>query len=1822
MANLKKMFTMESNKLLIGVVVLLSLIVLIVGSLYIHSLISGEKTRVTVKSFTPNGEKVPRWSDFTITFSEPVIDNSVINTELPNRAIQFTPAVKGVARWIATDKIGFYLESALAPSANYTVELAPKLHQSSLGFVITGDRKFTFSTESFNITSKSLEFKYTKTHAKAVGKLTFNNPVNIADLRANMSVRLQEDVDISFTLQPENGIASETKIETEEIPRLIGDQILKVRIEKGFKPTGGKIGLKNPYVRTLTLTGRETLGVTYANVQEGSGKPYFAVRFSSRIPIDTIEPYIQIKPEIDTQVVTRYGQVAIHGNFERRNKYELTIQEGLTATDGSVLKKPYTVRLTIPDVPPQVRFVGSGFFLTRNQNMNLGLATINVDNVNLSIEKVFGNNLVYVAKLRNWSQWTDNLGKHIHSEYLKISSKLNDEVRNYINLGQYLDDKHVGIFKVFAQYPGSYYARATQWVMLTDLGIIAKRSGDELWVWVNSLANTKPIPAANVRLVSDNNQPLLSGKTNWEGFVKFTSVAQKTEGFTPYMLIVEKGEDLSFIQLNRHQLSTGDFNVGGSPYLSAGYDAFLYTSRGVYRPGEKVDLAAIVRGKQNITPPSLPVNIDILAPDGRVVNEYRKTTDRRGGCEITVPLTAYAQTGNYVAKMSVAGNEIGRGKFQVEEFMPDRMKVNVTTDKDEYDLGDEVGMDVNAVNLFGPPAANRKVTASYMLEAAPYVPAEKWNSFHFSSSIPFEKQRVNLGDSKTDDEGKAHYKFKLPERVKAPSQLNGVLTATVKEPGGRAVSASYRVVINPYTHYVGIRQSKPGAVKRNQNVTIEYISLDKSGNIAEGRDLTLTVHKVHWNSILRRNSRGRYEYVSDKQLTKLETHQIVSAAEIGKFTYTPTDYGEYRINIEDLASRAKTELKLETYGWGSVPVSMENPTLLEMSLNKQAYRPGETAKLSIKAPFAGKLLLTIEREKILSYRIVNLTGNTASLNIPVVASYRPNIFLSGTLIRSTKSLAEHSPARAFGVIPLKIDAESNRFSVVLDAPEEIRPNTELAVKFRVNGAQSSYSHVTIAAVDEGILQLTNFSVPEPHNYFYRQRGLKTNAYDLYSAILPELEAVRGDSSPGGDGSSGLDGRAKRLNASSVMRVKPVSLWSGIIKTDRYGNGTARFHVPQFNGTLRLMAVAYSSTNFGSAEKFTKVVEPVVLTPTFPRFLSGGDHIQFPVSVHNGTGKDGEFDVEIQAKGDVQFISTDIEAENQVLESTLQKRVQIAAGKEEQLLFELLAHNSIGKASFNVSVSGNDETTQMSVELPLRSAAPPTTETGNGIITAEKPGEFIFPSNIIPNSSDFTLTVSPFPAIGFAGGLRYLIKYPYGCLEQTTSKVFPLLYFSDIAQTVDPELASNTNIDYFLTQGIAKLEGMLTSQNHFSYWPGGRYINHWSSVYASHFLIEARKAGYEVSDRVYNGLIDGLRLQAKEIASTQKSVNESNRYYTQRAVYACYVLAAAGQPEKGVMHYIKNNLLSGLAEYSQFQLAGAFALCGELETALSMLPVSVSYQNGRTRDTGRNFDSPIRSQAIILDVLAEVNENHPSIPALVSNLSKSASKRNRWGTTQENAFAFLALGKIMKKQMDGNYIGNVTLNGEHLADFDSTTPSFRLDNTDWDGAQVKIAIEGEGNCYYYWSAFGIRRDSHIEEYDRDIEVRRRYLNQEGIPYENEFQHGDMIIAEVTVKALNSNLQNVVVVDMLPAGFEIENARLASRAGIPWLKNQDFKPDYVDMRDDRLIFFGTFPRQRERKFHYALRAVTRGDFTLPPVSAEAMYDPVKSSVASSGKIKVTE
>jgi hypothetical protein len=557
-------------------------------------------------------------------------------------------------------------------------------------------------------------------------------------------------------------------------------------------------------------------------------------------------------------------------------------------------------------------------------------------------------------------------------------------------------------------------------------------------------------------------------------------------------------------------------------------------------------------------------------------------------------------------------------------------------------------------------------------------------------------------------------------------------------------------------------------------------------------------------------------------------------------------------------------------------------------------------------------------------------------------------------------------------------------------------------------------------------------------------------------------------------------------------------------------------------------------------------------------------------------------------------------------------ISLKSKAEGQVIFPLKAKELMGKVTFTLSATGGGEETIMEVEVPLRPAAPPITLTGNGVVKAGSPAIFSFPGDWIPETTEFEITLSSFPAAQFARSLQYLLRYPYGCAEQTTSRIFPLLYFDDMAKIVEPELFSAGSADYFIKEGITKLENMQMPSGEFAFWIGGNYSNSWTSIYVSHFLVEARKAGYEVTDRVYSKMIKALQNHAKE--------PHRNPWDLETKAYACYVLAMAGRPEKSVMLYLKNNELDKMSDYSQFQLAGAFAFSGDLNTAESLLPSTVTTQEIK-RETGRNFNSSIRAKAIMLGILAEIDTDHPSVPILVKSLADSASKNNRWYNTQENAFAFLALGKIMQKQQPGRYTGKVEIDGKNIGDFDRE--DYRFAGEDWGGKEVNISIQGTGNCYYYWTAFGIPQDPDIDEFDKELRVRRRYLDRDGneIRYQ-QFHQGDMIVAEIRAMAITEDLQNVIISDLLPAGFEIENPRLGSRAGISWIENTGFKPDYMDIRDDRMLFFVNLQRQKEQKLYYALRAITVGEFILPSVAAEAMYDPSKSSVANSGSIKISE
>lgn len=1764
------------------------------------------KQSVKIAEFSPGGE-VQQSTNFTIAFSKEVVEDSLVNVWLDQTPINFNPPIPGKAQWIDRDKIRFYPDVLLQPSTEYTAEISPRL-VSPYGFSLAGERAFTFSTPQFKVNSASLNFEFVpakEKEAKLLATIEFNYDVDPAEAIRFVAIQYKDGGQIPFKLLTTSP-GRIVELEAEGVKRGEEEKEISLKISAGLKPIGGSLGLSGEFIKPIMMPRQQDLKVERLSPKIDWPKDWnIQIQFNMPVDVQSAGQYISIEPAVKYKMTSSHHYISLRGDFSLETTYQVNIRKGLRAIDGSELKRDFSSAVTFrkEEIPPQLGFVGDGFYLTKSGNLNVGLATINLDKAIIEIEKVYVNNLIYLLNPNDLSSddgyyWYDiqSLGKRVHESEITIQNIANEEVVTPINIQDYLNEERIGIFNITARQTDRRWNQASRWVLATDMGIVAKKAGNDLWVWVNSLTRLTPVANAEVKLISQNNQPLATKQTNTDGMVVFESYAKYDEALVPYLITVAAGSDFCFLELTRRQIATSDFEVGGAAFLEHGYEAFLYNARGVYRPGETAHLAGIVRGENMMVPTPFPVLFRVKGPDERILEEQRATLNEQGGVSFSISIPDYAKTGKYVAMLLIGENEeIGRTNFSVEEFVPDRMKVTLATDKAEYKPGETINIDVEAMTLFGPPASGRRVQADIEIESFTFSPTKGKTFTFYDEKKSFEKIRTELGDQVLDNNGRFRYAYALAADFKAPSAMRGILSATVLEPGGRGVSAYRTVIIHPYQAYVGLRQAKEGYAAPNQRSDIEFIVLNPDEQPLAGRKVEVTFYRIYWHSILKKSdAQGHYRYVSEEVEDQVDQFTTTSGANIGNFAVTPGEYGRYRVVAKDLASGASASIWFYASGWGYAPWAMDNPDRIELDLDKELYLPGEKAKVQLRAPFAGKVLLTVEREKILSQRIVMLTENTAMLEIPVTEQFKPNAFVSAHLIRSTESLERDTPVRAFGVVPLMVDNSANKLNVELSAPDEIRPNTKLTVDFKVSGQSTGTPFITIAAVDEGILQLTDFQTPDAHDYFFGKKRLAVETHDIYSVVLPEIKGSA--SSASGD----LEAARKRLiTPVSVTRVKPVAFWSGLMKADGKGRGKISFDLPQFNGTIRLMGVSFAGNKFGAMEKKLFVREPIVLTPTFPRFVASGDAFVVPVSVSNGTGSNNNFEVKLAAKGPIQI--TD--------EAT--KSISIEKGKEGQVYFQLKAQETMGKLEFHLSAKGGGEQTHISEDVPLRPPVPFITLSGRGSVLDGKPATFRFPSDWIAGTTNFSMTLSAFPAVRFSNSLQYLLSYPHGCIEQTTSKLFPMLYFNDLVKTVEPALFKTRGIDYFLAEGIAKIESMQNESGAFSYWPEGDYINNWSSIYAAHFLVEARKAGYTVSDRVYKRMINALGSQVRGYSS-------DDAYTFQTAVYASYVLALAGKPEKSAMNYFKNNALDKLRDYSQYQLAGAYALSGDRQTARTLLPKTITPVKQDDRETGENFNSSIRSRAIMLEVLTEFDENNPSIPVLVEELNKSADN-GRWYTTQENAFAFLALGKIMKKQSEGKFTGTAAIDGKLYTKFDMQSQQFS--DKDWAGKKVTIEIAGDGTCYYSWRADGIPSKLNIGEYDNDLMVRRHYLNEQGIPMDYaSFKQGDLIIAKIRVKALTQSLKNVAIVDLLPAGFEIENPRLQSRKGVDWIGDNEFQPAYMDIRDDRLILYGDFEFGREETFYYGIRAVTEGSFILPPIRGEAMYAPMKASVASSGKIVV--
>ncbi len=1758
------------------------------------------KGSVSVKRFYDEGE-VPQKTNFTIAFSQNVVAAESVDVWKDQKGLKIDPHIEGRCKWINQKELRFYPEEQLKPSTEYRLEISPNLLKNK-ALHIKGKSRFEFHTQRIVVKDFTHEYVMNEKEPNSARlriSLEFNYNVNPQELMKYLKVKF---------LKAEEIICDVEQIKDSNILSVISkpfsvediDKKVKVQINKNLLPVDGVVSLLKEYEAVFSIPRRRKLVVESAFPECSSSGSWITVKFSTFVNIDAIKNFIEIEPRISYYLLKQERYVYIHGKFEPEKEYILKLRKGLPALNGNKLENEFSSKFIMKELEPSVDFVTKGIFLPSKGSLKVGIETVNVDTIELSVEKVFINNLVYFLN-HNWMYSSyfsrDYLGKHVAREKIETEDKKNSKVVTTVDMNKYLKDDEKGIYILILNQPDYYWDRKIKWVKLTDLGIIAKVSNDEMVVFINSLNSLSPQEGVKVKLLSKTNQELFEGMTNSMGIVRFENYQETVKDFQPFVIIAEKEKDISFMRLSDSRLSLSDFDVGGAPPMKQGYEAFIYTDRGVYRPGDTVHLATAVRDKKRQIPPNFPLKLKILAPDGKLFNEYRGWIGDGGLEDFEIDIPMYAMTGVYRARVIITDSVvIGRLQFNVEEFMPQRIKVKLEIEKDSYDGGENVRFDVEGTMLFGPPAAGRKVRTNCKISAKTFSP-QGYSKFHFSDyEKHFDEVNLDLGEETLDNEGRLSGSFHIPDGMKAPSSLQGLLEVSVLEMGGRAVTKNKEFTIHPYPFYIGLQKKEKGYGKKNEEVHINYVVLKPNEEKERSMGLEFSYYRVEWNSILERDNYGTYRYVSEKSLNLIEKRNITYNGEISSLSFIPQHYGQYKAVITELKSGVSSSIDFYVSGWGYAPWAMAEPEKIKIDFDKEKYKVGDKANLQIRTPFPGRLILTVERDRVIDQKVIEMKENTANISIPVRKEYEPNVYIVGNLIRSNKSTEVHAPIRAYGAYPLMMDCSETQLSVELKVPTHIKPRSNLDVSVKVKGG-SSHTYLTVAAVDEGICQITSFETPDPFGFFYRKRRLSVETFDIYSFILPELEKTGTIPSAGG----GRAGEAARhLMPVALRRVKPIALWSGVVKTNNRGKVTVNFDIPQFQGSLRIMAVAFDGEEFGSSFENVTVSDPIVLTPTFPRFLTGKDSFDIPVNVYNSTAKNGKVSVEISAKGPVSVLSS------------RKKSITIESKKEQAVKFTCRAANEVGALHFNLRAKGLGASTEYDVDIPLRPGSPLLTKVGAGKIGDDGETTLSMSSDWVKGTTKFHISVSTLPTIRFGHSLRFLLRYPHGCVEQTTSRIFPLLYFNEIAKVVEPSLFKEQSADYYIKEGINKLKSMQMSNGAFSYWPGGNYESEWGSIYATHFLAEARKAGYEIPDWVLNKAASHLKYMLRK-----QSQHNLRRYLMDRQAYITYVLSILGQPDKVSMNYLKEVEYKKMSTWAQFLLAGAYAHSGDINTAKSMIPFKIA-PSETPRETGGNFNSGTRENAIVLDVLSDVDPDNASIPVLIETIAEKL-KRYRYYSTQEAAFGFVALGKSLRNIKKGEYKGKVWMNEELLGSFDTKSEVFETEKGE--GKKVRIKIQGQGPCFYYWYFSGIKKGSDFEEYSRDLRVNRVYFDKWGNPIVySDIEQGDVIVARLTMTALTDNLSNVIVSDMLPAGLEIENPRLESRQTLDWIEDRPIAPDYMDIRDDRLNIFVNLRKGRKVDFYYMLRAVTCGKFVLPPVFGEAMYDPFKSSVANSGEITV--
>lgn len=1343
-------------------------------------------------------------------------------------------------------------------------------------------------------------------------------------------------------------------------------------------------------------------------------------------------------------------------------------------------------------------------------------------------------------------------------------------------------------------------------VFASNLGMIVKRNSlNKLWIAVSNILDTNPVGKAQVTVYNFQLQPIGKGETNGEGFVEISSKG------TPFIVVAEAEKQKAYVRVvDGEEQSVSRFDVGGKE-IQKGLKGFIYGERGVWRPGDTLHISFILEDREKRIPDKHPVALEIYNPKGQFYTKMISTQGMNGFYTFDVPTQAGDPTGLWNAYIKVGGTTFHKG-LRIETIKPNRLKINLTLPKILQSTDKNVTVPLTSAWLTGATASKLKAKVEMSLSKV-NTQFKNYGQYIFNDpATDFTTIKTDVFDGILNAEGKAGVTLKVPAATNAPGMLNVTFTTRVFEPGGDASIYTQSIPFSPFVSYVGINLNQPKGkyIETDKDHVFDVVTVNSQGQPVNRSNLEYKIYHISWSWWWENSDESFGTYINNSSITPVASGKLQTSG--GKTTFKfRVDYpswGRYLVYVKDKDSGHATGGTIyvdwpESRG-RSNKTDPSGIKMLTFSLDKDSYEIGETATAIIPAAAGGRALVSIENgSSVLHREWIEVTneGDT-KYTFEITPEMAPNVYLHISLLQPHAQTINDLPIRMYGIAPVFVTNRQTVLQPQIQMPEVLRPETDFNVTVsEKSGKPMTY---TLAIVDDGLLDLTNFKTPDPWNEFYSREALGIRTWDMYDNVLgASAGAYSSLFSVGGDATlKPADAKANRF--------KPVVKFIGPFYLEKGRQQTHTLKLPMYVGSVRAMVVAGQDGAYGNAEKTAFVRTPLMLLSTLPRVLSIQEEITVPVNVFAMEKQVKNVTVSLQASGGgVQ------------IEGSHQQSLTFNRPGDQLVFFTLKTGNKTGKATIKLTASGSGQQTKETIEIEVRNPNPIVTLRSSEWIETGQNKELSYQLGSLSANNQIKLEVSRIPSVDISRRFDFLYNYQHHCTEQLTSKALPLLFIAQF-KTIDTREAEKIKAN--VQEAIRQIYARQLPNGGFVYWPGNAVADEWISSYTGMFLTLAQEKGYAVHANVLNKWKRFQRAAAQNWRMPQEANNWQQWQSELQQAFRLYTLALAGAPEYGAMNRMKEQ--PGLSIQAKWRLAAAYALTGKMKPAEELVynaeTTVIPYSS-----MNQIYGSSDRDEAMILETLLLMNRERDALQQ-AKVVSKNLSQEN-WFSTQSTAFALMAMGRLAEK-LSGSLDFTWTWNGKQQPAVKSAKAVFEKEiSTSPKSGTVAVKNQGKGALSVDLITRTQLLNDTLPAISDNLRMDIRYASMDGKPMSvNDIRQGTdfTAIASISNTSGTTDYTNLALTHIIPSGWEVYNERMTVPEAEPQETtdssgNVSGQYTYQDIRDDRVLTYFNLRRGETKIFTIRLQATYAGNFILPAVQCEAMYDVNVQARSKAGRTTVS-